>query len=49
VLKLLIHLKSDYNQDPYPEETLVGNGLYYRPDATFEDVSSIEVEIEDGK
>ena len=40
----LLMLWKDYSQDSYPEETLIGNDVYYRPDSKFE---TIKVEVTD--
>ncbi len=45
-LDLLCHLYSDFNQDPYPEATLTGSGVYHRPDATLSD-TTVEVNERD--
>jgi hypothetical protein len=34
--ELLEHLCLDFNQDPYPDDTLIGEGVYYRPDSIVE-------------
>ena len=36
--ELLEHLCNDFNQDPYPESTLTGEGVYYRLDSIVDDV-----------